>query len=212
MFPSPRSSTDQPPGETGNKQSVIRTTRHPWVRRPALFPTFLAVLLSLGFCLVSEGRAQGAEQPKPSAVVDPEVVFFGERRFVDNGDGTVTDLASGLMWLRNADFLKQPVPLEVARQSLRKLNQGKYDHHGYTNWRLPTIKEFQALTDRTQTAPALSIGHPFLDVRNGYYWSSSGGVNIVEYAWLMDITYGIVKFDYPSYCNFQHVWPVRDVP
>lgn len=180
--------------------------------RPTRWRFFLAFFLCLGFCFVSVSSAQEETPKAPKTDVDPEIVFFGERRFLDNGDETVTDLSSGLMWFRDADFLQQPIPLEVARQTIRKLNQGEYDHHGYNDWRLPTIKELQALVDRTQTAPALSIGHPFLQVQNGYYWSSSGGVNIVEYAWLMDITYGIVKFDYPSYCNFQHVWPVRDAP
>jgi len=154
--------------------------------------------------------ASEAESPSGKAGLDPEIVFYGERRFVDNGDGTVTDLSTGLMWFKDADFYRQPIPLEIARKVLQDLNEGKLEHHGYTDWRLPTIKEFQALVDRTQSSPALSVGHPFTNVRNGYYWSSSGGVNIVEYVWLMDMTYGIVKFDYPSYCNFQYLWPVRD--
>ena len=164
------------------------------------------------FALAPGGSAVAAspEDSPDNPVQDPEIIFFGEKRFVDNGDGTVTDLKTGLMWLQDANFPKQSLPIQVAKKYLVKLNRGEYENRGYTDWRLPSVKEFQALVDKSRSSPALSVGHPFLHVQNGYYWSSSGGINIVEYVWLMDIAYGIVKFDYPSYCNFQYLWPVRD--
>lgn len=172
------------------------------------YKLFFILLYAILSVFAADGAVAASDVDTP--IQDPEIIFFGERRFVDNKDGTVTDLKSGLMWLQDANFPRQSLPIEISRKYLEKLNRGEYENHGYTDWRLPTIKEFQNLVDKSRSSPALSVGHPFLNVQNGYYWSSSGGINIVEYIWLMDITYGIVKFDYPSYCNFQYIWPVRD--
>ncbi len=172
----------------------------------SFIPLLLFVLL-LPLSASSE-EALPAEPENPSS--DTEIVFYGEQRFRDNEDGTVTDLTTGLMWFKDANFAGMRMPYQVAKKWISKLNNRELDHFGYTDWRIPTIQEFQSLVDKAQSSPALSVGHPFDHVENAYYWSASGGFNIVEYIWVVDLTYGLVKFDYPSYCNFQYLWPVRD--
>ncbi len=58
----------------------------------------------------------------------------------DNGDGTVTDLVTGLMWSKAVD--KKKVSLVQAKEIARRMTVG-----GYTNWRVPNIKELYSLID-----------------------------------------------------------------
>lgn len=67
---------------------------------------------------------------------------FGESdnaRFVDNQDGTVTDLSTGLMWQQG----------ENERASLKNAKRlcSEMDLAGYHDWRLPTIKEINTIQD-----------------------------------------------------------------
>ena len=55
----------------------------------------------------------------------------------DNGDGTVTDLNTGLMWTQN------PGAKKSFRQALAGASQCRIG--GYDDWRLPTIKELYSL-------------------------------------------------------------------
>lgn len=80
-------------------------------------------------------------------------------RFVDTGDGTVTDNASGLIW--------------------RRITEGVYNYNGAMSrcgqfgegWRIPTMEEFEALADES-TISGLPYGHPFV-INEGIYWSST---------------------------------------
>lgn len=58
----------------------------------------------------------------------------------DNGDGTVSDLNTGLMWSKAVDPRK--VDLEEAQRTARQMSLG-----GYRDWRVPTIKELYSLID-----------------------------------------------------------------
>jgi Protein of unknown function (DUF1566) len=71
---------------------------------------------------------------------------YGRNEFHDNGDGTVTDRATGLMWTR-ADSGKG-MNWEQALAYAEHLRQA-----GYTDWRLPNAKELQSLVDYRR-APA----------------------------------------------------------
>ena len=58
----------------------------------------------------------------------------------DNGDGTVTDLNTGLMWQ------KAPAPRRL-NQDAAETHAGQLELAGYDDWRLPTIKELFSITD-----------------------------------------------------------------
>ena len=65
-----------------------------------------------------------------------------EQRFIDHGDGTVTDRKLGLMWAKNdnqADIFWNQVQNWLDNDFLDTLPQL------YDNWRLPTVSELQSL-------------------------------------------------------------------
>jgi hypothetical protein len=65
-----------------------------------------------------------------------------QERFVDNGDGTVTDRETGLMWSQSDN--KADIYFEEAQRWIRNLF-AKTINRKYDNWRLPTIDELQNL-------------------------------------------------------------------
>ena len=87
------------------------------------------------------------------------------KRFKDNGDGTVTDLLTGLMWTKSLPK-NDAMNFEEATEYVRNL-----DFANHSDWRLPTRREWEALIDNTQKAPALPKGHPFEILKNMVCWS-----------------------------------------
>lgn len=92
-------------------------------------------------------------------------------RFVDNGDGTVTDRQTGLMWIKNGwrmEFLAA-VGWDTAMQKCAGFRAGNY-----ADWRLPTVEEWRSLVDRSVSFPALVEPNPFENIITHMpYWSRS---------------------------------------
>jgi len=148
------------------------------------------------------GTGQDGEKRVGVASPDP--------RFTDNGNGTVTDNLTGLIWLKNADcFGKQS--LQNALSSANNLASGQCDLSDGSvagNWRLPNISELQSLVDYQNSDPAIPATHPFSTVQNYYYWSSDTDVNSIKFAWFVKMSDGS-SFTYGKW-NIFHVWPVRN--
>jgi hypothetical protein len=70
----------------------------------------------------------------------------GTNDFYDNGDGTISDRATGLMWSK-ADSGKG-MNWEAALAWVQARN--KEDYLGHNDWRLPHAKELQSLVDYTR--------------------------------------------------------------
>jgi hypothetical protein len=153
--------------------------------KPAAFFLALVVLYAAG------GTANAAPAPAPEArrlpypVVDtgqvrfydarreivcpkPGEALFGQDahyaahppRYADNGDGTVSDLVTGLVWQ------KDPGAKETFRQAVAGAAACRTG--GYTDWRLPTIKELYSLilfsgTDPDPRSTAAGGLMPFID-------------------------------------------------
>ena len=65
-----------------------------------------------------------------------------QERFIDNGDGTVTDTRMGLMWAQTdnqADIFWEQASGWIKRHYPDKIGTR------YRDWRLPTVRELQSL-------------------------------------------------------------------
>jgi hypothetical protein len=86
--------------------------------------------------------------------------------FVDNGDGTITDRATGLMWQKSGS--SRAKLWKRARTYVKQLNKGQFA--GYSDWRLPTIEEFASLVER-EKVNGVHIDPLFYD-KQEMCWSS----------------------------------------
>ncbi|MCA9482975.1 MAG: DUF1566 domain-containing protein [Nitrospina sp.] len=68
-----------------------------------------------------------------------------ENRFADNGDGTVTDTLTKLVWKKEDSFheFKKFITYRQAKKYLEKLNQEAFA--GQSDWRLPSREEAHSL-------------------------------------------------------------------
>ena len=140
-------------------------------------------------------------------------VTWPSPRFTDNGDGTVTDNLTGLMWMQNADAGNDCQGADTgdetwanALASAAACNASA-GFAGYTDWRLPNVRELFSLIDFSQEYPPLPSGHPFTGVHQSTYWSSTTSVTSTDAAWNVGLSYGSV---WPSgKVNSRYVWPVR---
>jgi len=95
----------------------------------------------------------------------PNQAFFGQNanypgtapKYQDNGDGTITDLVTGLMWSKSPDLdgngeINATDKLTYAKA---KKYASKYNQGGYQDWRLPTIKELYSLILFSGTDPRI---------------------------------------------------------
>jgi hypothetical protein len=104
--------------------------------------------------------------------------------YSDNGDGTVTDIATGLMWQQIGS--SQTMTWEQALSYCEDLIFG-----GYGDWRLPTIKELRTLVDYNISSPGPTINTNFFpNSELSFYWSSTTNVIFGSYAMAWDIEFG----------------------
>ena len=97
---------------------------------------------------------------------------------VDNGDGTVSDTETGLMWQK-----------ETAPGSYTWQGGLSYCEHlilaGHSDWRLPNRNELQTLVDYSRYGPAID---PLLKANtvSSYYWSSTPYAYYTGMVWRVD--------------------------
>ena len=110
---------------------------------------------------------------------------YGINEFNDNGDETISDNATELMWMKsdNGSGLNWEEALSFAEGT---------EFVGYSDWRLPSVKELQSIVDYTRS-PGTS-GSPAIDpifncteitneageVDYAYYWSGTTHANWSE--------------------------------
>lgn len=103
-------------------------------------------------------------------------------RFVDNGDGTVRDRETNLIWLKDANCFGQ-LNWSSAHSASLNLESGECgldDDSDAGDWNLPRLDQWISFMCSEYTAPAVcntegtgqwSEGDPFLNVQSAYYWA-----------------------------------------
>jgi hypothetical protein len=103
---------------------------------------------------------------------------YGTNNFTNNGDGTITDTATDLMWMQNDNG--EPISWENALSYAEN-----FTYAGHSDWRLPDVKELQSLLDYTRSPATTSsaainslfnctqITNEAGDADYAFYWSNT---------------------------------------
>jgi len=138
-------------------------------------------------------------------------VAWPDPRFTDNGDGTVTDNLTGLLWLKNANCFGEK-NWSTALTDCNTLHSGECeitDNSTEGDWRLPNRFELESLLDLSNIDTALPSGHPFTGVKNyGVYWSGTSYAYFPDFAWHVGMYDGVVIYR-DKIKGTGYVWPVR---
>ena len=116
---------------------------------------------------------------------------------VINGDGTVTDISSGLAWQQET---ASSMTWEEALSYCENLLLG-----GYDDWRLPTIKELASIVDLEKCSPAIDTT-AFPDTLSSNYWSSTTHAHSTRNPWSIYFHNG---YYYPKSGSYYYVRAVR---
>ena len=150
-------------------------------------------LIFLFFSLVA-GTAQ-AQTCKPESIP----ASTPTSQLQDNGDGTVTDLKTGLMWKQCAEgqfgsgcaegTATEYAMWQNALLRAQEVNTGG-GFAGFTDWRVPNIKELASLVEHQCTGPAINLTR-FPNTPSSYFGSSSIQAGRSDYFWRIS-RYGLV--------------------
>jgi hypothetical protein len=111
----------------------------------------------------------------------------GSDHFTDNGDGTVTDSHTGLVWqkIQPSSTLTWEEALAYAEGLVLA---------GKSDWRVPNIKELQSLNEVKLSKPSFNKNY-FTSIVSGNFWSSTTLVQSTGKAWDINVDYGIVSYN-----------------
>ncbi len=134
-----------------------------------------------------DGRIKGYPKTKPATGLPNKMYFrmvrgnteYGKNNFVDNKDGTISDLASGLMWQQadNGQTYNWQEAIDYAEN---------FELVEHSDWRLPNPKELQSIVDYSRcpdvsNSPAIDplflcteINDPDGNPKHyGFYWTGT---------------------------------------
>ncbi len=117
-------------------------------------------------------------------------------RFTDNGNGTVRDNATGLVWLKNGSCLGNLQWVD-ALEAVNSLAEGNVacnltDQSVAGDWRVPNLNELTSLLDLGTWGPALPLGHPFVGFNWSNFLTSTTLALAPEKLWLVNMDSGEV--------------------
>ena len=141
-----------------------------------------------------------------------EKVEWPAPRFTDNGDGTVTDGLTGMMWLKDGGCLKKGWSDALNIIADFNANPFKYSCIGYaanyTDWHMPNVKELESLInyDVSDAAGWLNSAG-FTNIKYSSYWSSTTSQKSAAQAWIMNMKKSAKLLQKKKSASY--AWPVR---
>lgn len=122
---------------------------------------------------------------------EPGEPFYGqdaqyqgpEPAYQDNGDGTVTDLNTGLIWMQNTADTDEDGDID-SNDELEWQPACDYcadlSYAGHSDWRIPNRRELASIVDYGRSYPAIN---PVFGCRSSIYWSGSARAGDPGGAW-----------------------------
>lgn len=118
-------------------------------------------------------------------------------QLLDNGDGTITDIATGLMWRQcsqgqAADGICSGIGdnyiWQLALDVPNSINTNG-GFAGYSDWRLPNIKELRSIVEVSCTGPSINEER-FPNTSLSTFWTSSPYASDPTWSWGVFFIYG----------------------
>ena len=143
-------------------------------------------------------------------------VAWPSPRFLDNGDDTITDKLTDLMWTKDGNA---PGPAGCtpgvkknnvdALAYVACLNTNAY--LGHTDWRMPNVNELASLVNRGMEYPYVWLtAQGFTNVQNHWYRSSTTTASNTSNAWVVMMLNGNMYNNGIKADAADYIWPVRD--
>lgn len=137
----------------------------------------LVLLFFFGFQVHAQTCLSSVDETTPSS------------DFVDNGDGTVTDSGTGLMWMQCSLGQIWEDGECTGDASELSWQQALQQAHGYSfaeqsDWRLPNIKELATIAERACVRPSINETL-FPNTPSDDFWTSTPSVLDAERAWVI---------------------------
>jgi len=135
-------------------------------------------------------------------------VAYTDDRFIDNGDGTVTDTLTNLMWAA-ADNMGD-ITWHDARVYCENPPIAGYK---YSDWRMPTIRELKTLYNKTLAGYETDCGlkvkiYPTIRLSCAWVWSSNHkAISAYAFSFRKGYQYSTLKLDTKHF----RVLPVRNM-
>jgi uncharacterized protein DUF1566 len=108
-----------------------------------------------------------AEWPMPNGVADVAAFAPNLEGYIDNGDGTVTDKITGLMW-------QQAVPTAIYTWTDANAYCPTLNLAGHSDWRLPTVIELISIVNPDIPNPGPTIVETFFPATpSATFWTST---------------------------------------
>ncbi len=105
--------------------------------------------------------------------------------FYDHGDGTVTDMRTGLVWMRFASYYGHSLKSDLTPDSLDYIPINLKNRA----WRLPTHEELKGLVNHNKAGPTIDI-EVFPNTPGGYFWTSTHVETNPRDIWQIDFSVG----------------------
>jgi hypothetical protein len=122
---------------------------------------------------------------------------------VDDGDGTITDTATSLIWRQCSEGQANDTSCtgsaltytwQQALQIPQTLNTSG-GFAGHTDWRLPNLKELRSIVEEACYSPSINSTR-FPNTPSSHFWSASASASGSSHAWDVGFDGG-----YSSYGN-----------
>ncbi len=132
--------------------------------------------------IVDTGQQKFYSNSKAIMQPAPGNAYFGQDAsylinppsYTDNNDGTITDNVTGLTWQK---VMSEKLTYKEAFQGAEDIEIG-----GYTDWRIPSIKELCSLIQFTGSVEGQKAINPFIDTKyfNQHFGNSSRGEREID--------------------------------
>jgi hypothetical protein len=130
-------------------------------------------------------------------------------RYVDNGDGTVTDNCTGLMWQKHTADTNGDGTVSTSDAVLwcdAQSHSQNATFAGHDDWRLPNLAELLSIVDHGRSDPAID---PLFSAALDRYWSSTSYALDPRRAWAIVFSYGTMAHNAKQFGTLDYVRLVR---